>query len=204
MSPTAIVAAIVFFIFYKYHGWKLFFINITLLLVVSIGLYTLISIDYLIIPWESMRSTVVRTGSWMSAFNGIFDNLLFGVGPGMGGYWITHYYTEFFLSSVEASNWYLIGQTTFVAPIFSSLLSIVFDYGIVPILFVLSYFIYTKTFQYIFSIPIARASLAAMFIASFGLDMYAFMGYWIFLALTLSKTWHLLDPSLSINKENVK
>lgn len=190
VSLTGLAATFVFFACYKLQNWKL--VLIYLLVLLAVMFVAMILMSYFIIPWGSMGSTVTRAGSWLSAVNGILDNLWFGVGPGMRGYWIVHYYTDFFWTSWEAPIWYASGLETFNAPTFSSLLSIMFDYGVTPILFITIYFISTSTFRYIIYTPIVRASTAAMLVASFGLDMYLFLGFWVFLALILTKKWHLL------------
>ena len=191
-SLTGCVASIIFLIFYKYSGFRLLFINLIFLFALIFITYVLITFNIVVITWEQFGSIAIRVGSWVSAIKAISMNLFFGTGPGMSSYWVIFHYPDFFWTSFEASSWYASGKENISAATFSSILSFLLDYGILPVLFLILFFAKTKIFNYIFKTPIARASIVSMFIASFGIDTYSFLGYSIFFALTLSKKWHLL------------
>lgn len=197
-SMTGFVALFYFCIFYWFKGFKLFFINILIIIYLSF-LYLFFN-EY--IDFSTMHSTTTRIGSWVASLRLIIDNLLFGVGPGMSGYWLIFNYTDFFYLSVENASWTEQGKNNFGAPSFAAILTFILDYGFIPILLLIFYFIKNKLFLYIHNNTIARASIAGLFISSFGIDSYNFIGFYVFLAITISKKWHLfdVDNGMRLNK----
>jgi len=189
LSPVMLVTIIIFFIFYRLKGWKLLFTNIFLLVVSLIICNVFLSgID----P-KTMTSTITRIGSLIATLSTIKENLFFGVGPGMTGYWIIFNYPDFFYLSVESANWYTLGLQNYNAPTFAAPLTLLLEYGLIPFLIVISYFFKYKIFSYIYNTPLARASLASMAIGSFDITSYGFYGFIVFFAITVTKKWHLFD-----------
>jgi len=187
-SPTGIVALLVFLIFYRFS----IYLSIVICFVAAFFLFIFV-VFYVDIPMDKMESTATRVWSWISSITLLKDHFLFGVGPGMQGYWVIHNYPDFFWSIRQTEVWINLGLNSFAAPTFGTLLTIVLSIGLLPIAYVIIYMTFTGRINEIVSSPLARASLASMFVVSFGLNGYVFLGYWIFLAMTLSGKWGELE-----------
>ena len=194
---TGLAAASAFFIIYKLKGVKLLMAVVSILIIfAALSAYFLSSdsnLKSLDINGTGFVSTITRTASWVAGFYAVSDNFAFGVGPGMAGYWVTDYYPGFSALSSEMPGWYHLGRTTFDAPTYASLLTLSLDYGVVPFCIVMAYLFYTGVLQDALRSRIGRASIIALLVASFGLDGYEVWGYWLFLAMILSRSWGRLD-----------
>jgi len=196
-SLTGLAAASAFFIIYKLKGVKLFMAVVSILIIVAaLSTYFLSSdsnLKLLDIYGTGFVSTITRTASWVAGIYAVVDNFSFGAGPGMAGYWVTDYYPGFSALSSEMPAWYHLGRTTFEAPTFSSLLTFILDYGVFPFCIAIAYLFYTGVLQDALRSRIGRASIIALLVASLGLDGYEVWGYWLFLAMILSRSWGRLD-----------
>jgi len=196
-SLTGLAAASTFFIIYKLKGVKLFMAMVSILIIfAALSTYFLSShsnLKLLDIYGTGFVSTITRAASWVAGIYAVANNYVFGVGPGMAGYWVTNYYPGFSALSSEMPAWYHLGRTTFDAPTFASLLTFILDYGVVPFCIAIAYLFYTGVLQDALRSRIGRASIIALLVASLGLDGYEVWGYWLFLAMILSRSWGRLD-----------
>ncbi len=188
-SVAAIFSAIFFYIAYKFNGRKYLIFSILIIIISIVALIGYISL----IDITSLTSTLSRTGSWVGGFIGTIENFSFGVGPGMSGYWVTNYYPDFFFYSVEAWGWYLQGRDFLQAPTFASLFTFSLDYGVLFCLLIFACLYFKGILHATLRSPIGRASILSLFIASFALSSYQVWGYFLFLAITISRGWGQLD-----------
>jgi hypothetical protein len=187
-SPIALISAFVFILFYKFK-----FIKGLWILIACISLFFLVKFLFAIdLGTLRENSFNTRVGTLESVIYGIRDNPFFGVGPGMGGYWISHYYSDLFLKSQEFDTWNNEAVNNFNAPIFSSVLFFIFDFGFVVFIFIICFMWFSGSIKYIINRPLARATFLSMLVASFGLSTYTWIGFWFYIPLFLFKLWDKL------------
>ena len=191
-SPTAYLASLAFWFMYKAPKT----LNIMVIFIVSVFICLFlyfISVEVIVIPWNLLSSSTIRIGSWVSSLSMIYNNIFFGVGPGMSGYWVHMYYPEFFYSSWEANNWISLGKNEFSAPTFASILTLISVIGVLPVFYTVLYMVLKSSKKKVNNNRLGTASIVAMLISSFGVNDYSFAGFWIFFAITMSANWYCYD-----------
>ncbi len=189
-APGAIIAGMVFLLTYKFKSNNIFLVKICL---------SILSIPFLIVIYLTMVSgadlisSTTRIGSWIASMYGIFNNIFFGVGPGMSGYWIVLFYPDLFYVSPEAGQWVSSGVDFLNAPTFSSLLNFILNYGLFPIFAIFIFSYKTGIFKNIFLSNIGRSAFYSLLIVSFTITSYQVMGYLLFVAISLVDGWRRLD-----------
>jgi hypothetical protein len=195
-SLTAFLGLSVF-LFYYNHGKFKIFILIFFLALISILLFNFESND--------MISTITRVGSWVSAIKGIFYNPFFGVGPSMSGFWVSQYYPKFFDISFESDKWREVAANHFAAPTFASILTFIFDFGIPLFLFIIIFLMKNKYWNSLKQSKLAVSACLSLLAASFGMNTYAYWGYWVFLAILFAGKWPEIDRLhfINIDQKNI-
>jgi hypothetical protein len=164
----------------------------------------LLSILLLTLKSAEIISTITRVGSWVSAINGILYNPFFGVGPSMSGFWVSQYYPDFFNISFESEKWREVAANEFAAPTFASILTFIFDFGIPLFLFIIIFLVKNKYWNRLKHSKLAVSACLSLLAASFGMNTYAYWGYWIFLAILLAGKWPEIDRHHFINHYHKK
>jgi hypothetical protein len=193
-SLTACLGLTVFLFFYN---------NIKMKILILTFIVFLLSILLLTFESAEIISTITRVGSWVSAINGILYNP-FGVGPSMSGFWVSQYYPDFFNISFESEKWREVAANEFAAPTFASILTFIFDFGIPLFLFIIIFLVKNKYWNRLKHSKLAVSACLSLLAASFGMNTYAYWGYWIFFAILLAGKWPEIDRLHFINHYHKK
>ena len=189
LSLTAVLGFVIFI--YFYYGFNNKRNNILLLLIV-LSFFILVYFLFTYIDYP-MTSSITRVGSWVAALKAIAHNPFFGVGASMSGYWVSQYYPDFFNLSFESGRWRDVGLIDFSAPTFASILTFILDFGIPLFIFIIFFLFKNDFLRDIKNSKLATAACYSLIAASFGINTYAFWGYWFFLTITLARKWPELD-----------
>lgn len=176
----------------------------------GIGMKTIIYSSLMIVPFgfilvetilslftidANMVSNIQRYGTYVAGFYLILDYPIFGVGFGLGGGYLDNYYPDFFYGTYTSDIWiqgasfggsFLSWPIRFVAEVglFGTILAFSISFIIVRRLFKMRNKYSPNTVEKK-SIDSILSLWFILPIASFGIDGYIFMGFWINLGLTL-------------------
>lgn len=194
-SLTAVLGLSVFIIFYKDIKYKY---------IILISMFFLFLLFLFTYERTEMISSITRVGSWMAAIKGILYNPFFGVGPSMSGFWVSQYYPDFFDISFESDKWREVATSEFAAPTFASILTFIFDFGIPLFLFIIIFLVKNKYLINLKHSKLAVSACLSLLAASFGMNTYAYWGYWVFLAILLAGKWPEIDKLQLLNHNTKK
>ncbi len=189
-SLAGIISGLIFFLTYNLKKENFFYVSSGIAIFIICIFIGINNIDF---NAQTFTSTMSRVGSWVAGYLATMDNLTFGVGPGMSGYWLTNYYPDFFFISIESQGWFNDGIFFFDAPTFASLISFSLDLGLVPLILIFVYLMYTGAIQDAMKSNIGAASVFSTIIVSFGFSGYLIWHYALLLAITLMKSWGEFD-----------
>jgi O-antigen ligase len=144
---------------------------------------------------ESVTSNITRVGSQHAALLMALDNPVFGVGMGMSGAHIEHYYPIYFYASDEAQLWLRSAHLDFSAATFGLFVGIAAELGLVGLaIFIALWGVCLKRiYQRMlpkrggrelepYGLALFVSSIGTL-TAGFGLNGSSFTGYWLLLAL---------------------
>lgn len=189
-APGAFFATLVFFVSFDFQTRKSSLIKAV---VVFLGLLFSVLLFSRMLGLSDFISTITRTGSWVASISAILDNVLWGVGPGMSGYWLVNYYPDFFYNSPEAGGWWQSGIDYMNAPTFSSSFNFVLNYGLVSIVAISVFFYIAGYWRNIFASNFGKAAFLSFFVVSFTITSYQVLAYLLFISVVLCNGWVCLD-----------
>jgi hypothetical protein len=189
-APGAVLAALVFFVAFDFKSKKSSLIKV--FFIFFIFLFAVLFFSK-ILGVSDFISTITRTGSWVASLLAILDNVFWGVGPGMSGYWIINYYPDFFYNSPEAGGWWQSGIDYMNAPTFSSFFNFTLNYGLVSIVTISLFFYIAGFWKNIFSSNFGKSAFLSFFVVSFTITSYQVLAYLLFMSIVLCNGWVCLD-----------